>query len=173
MLHLYLLYARFRCFDAETAKAYQQQILDQFFFESEALMEIQHGMYSPALRQRYLKDLFIQWRGLILSYDEGIIKGDAELASAVWRNVFKAKEEVDPVALAGVVAWIRMTLRHLEQMEDEEILLGKDLFARPLEEVMPGVKKDLEVQARMRSKRTAASHGDASSQAPAAAPASG
>ena len=58
-------------------------------------MDVVHDMGSSSIRQRYLKDLFVQWRGVILAYDEGLVKGDAVLAAAVWRNLFKAREDVD------------------------------------------------------------------------------
>ncbi|KAK3902355.1 mitochondrial putative 3-oxoacyl-synthase [Staphylotrichum tortipilum] len=119
MLHMYLLVVRFRGFDAAAQQAYQAPLVNHFFHEAEAKMEDVHHITSGAMRQRYLKDLFVQWRGLILAYDEGIVKGDAVLAAAVWRNLFKADEEVDVRALAAVVAWMRGALMALGSMSDE------------------------------------------------------
>lgn len=78
-------------------------------------------MTSSALRQRYLKDIFVQWRGLLLAYDEGVIKGDAILASAVWRNLFKGSPDVDPRALVAIVGWLRAGLQQMETIKDEDI----------------------------------------------------
>jgi cytochrome b pre-mRNA-processing protein 3 len=121
MLHMYLLVVRFRCFDPAAQQAWQAQLVNHFFYHAEAKMEDVHDLSSRAIRQRYLKDLFVQWRGLILAYDEGIVKGDAVLASAVWRNLFKAREDVDVRALAAVVAWMRSGLRELGEMSDEVV----------------------------------------------------
>jgi len=55
------------------------------------------------------------------AYDEGLVKGDAELAGAVWRNLFKGKEEVDWVKVAEVVAFMRKSVRLLGATELSDI----------------------------------------------------
>jgi hypothetical protein len=132
MLHMYLLVVRFRCLEPATQQAWQSQLVNHFFHQAEAKMEDVHDLSSRMIRQTYLKDLFVQWRGLILAYDEGIVKGDAVLASAVWRNLFKAREDVDVRALAAVVAWMRSGLRELGEMADEDLASAI--------KVLPGLK---------------------------------
>ncbi|KAI1818842.1 hypothetical protein GGS20DRAFT_581230 [Poronia punctata] len=119
MLHMYLIIARIRNLDRDAAQTWQAQIVDHFFFDAEERMDLNHGISSRALRHRYLKELFVQWRGLIAAYDEGLVKGDAVLASAVWRNLFKAREDVDVRLLAAVVSWMRLSLKMLDQMPDD------------------------------------------------------
>lgn len=134
MLHLYLINARIRCFDRETCRSWQQQMIDHFFFECEKKMHVDHGLTSSALRQRYLKDIFVQWRGLILAYDEGLIKGDAILASAIWRNLFKGAPDVDPRALGAIVAWMRSGLVALEDAPDMGLeQYAGDILSRPVD----------------------------------------
>ncbi|PHH64653.1 hypothetical protein CDD81_4094 [Ophiocordyceps australis] len=118
MLHLYLINARLRCFGRETYRTWQQQLTDHFFFEAEKKMHLDHAITSSALRQRYLKDLFVQWRGLLLAYDEGLIAGDAILASALWRNLCKGDATTDPCALLALVGWIRSGLVEMEAISD-------------------------------------------------------
>ncbi len=118
MLHLYLINARLRCFDRDEYRNWSQQMIDHFFFECEKKMHLDHNITSSALRQRYLKDIFVQWRGLLLAYDEGLVKGDAILASAIWRNLFKGDPDVDPRALVAIVGWIRSSLAALEGASD-------------------------------------------------------
>ncbi|KAM9875627.1 hypothetical protein VD0004_g7964 [Verticillium dahliae] len=123
MLHMYLIIARMRCLDRDAARTMQAQFVDNFFFDCERVMHLNHGMTSSALRQRYLKDIFMQWRGLIAAYDEGLAKkSDRVLAAAVWRNLFKAREDADLRSLAAVVAWMRATLRDLEGMAVDDIV---------------------------------------------------
>ena len=86
---------------------------------------------ARAVRNNYLKDLFVQWRGLLAGYDEGLVKGDAVLAAAVWRNVFAGMEEVDAVRLAQVVGYVRGVIKGLEGMGDEEVARGEIVFADP------------------------------------------
>ncbi|KAM0665509.1 hypothetical protein ACQRIT_006375 [Beauveria bassiana] len=118
MLHLYLINARLRCFERDEYRNWSQQMIDHFFFECEKKMHLDHNITSSALRQRYLKDIFVQWRGLLLAYDEGLVKGDAILASAVWRNLFKGDPDADPRALVAIVGWIRSSLSALEGTSD-------------------------------------------------------
>jgi len=140
MLHLYLLVARLRALD-DTAvyKQWQAQVVDHFFYEAERRIVEVHGITSGMLRQKYLKDLFVQWRGVILAYDEGVAKGDAVLAGAVWRNLFKGREEVDVMVLAGVVGFMRRALSEWDRLEDGKFLevlhgmgggVGEDTWAK-------------------------------------------
>jgi cytochrome b pre-mRNA-processing protein 3 len=107
-----------------------------------------HDIQSRMLRNNYLKDLFVQWRGLTAAYDEGLMRGDAVLASAVWRNVLKAEENFDLQKLAEVVAYMRSALMQLEKMEDETITQGDVVFGDP------GAEASLvKVRSRMMDKR--------------------
>ncbi|KAK0738517.1 ubiquinol-cytochrome C chaperone-domain-containing protein [Schizothecium vesticola] len=124
MLHMYLVVVRLRACDAVQYKGWTDQLVDHFFHAAEDRMVKQHAMTSRALRQRYLKDLFVQWRGLLLAYDEGLASGeDAVLASALWRNLFKAREDIDARALAGAVGFMRRCLREWDRMVDDEPFL--------------------------------------------------
>lgn len=122
MLHMYLIVVRLRGCEEVTYKEWHKQLLDHFFHAAEAKMGVAHELTSSSIRQRYLKDLFVQWRGLLLAYDEGLVKGDAVLASAVWRNLFKGREDVDVVALAGVVGFMRRCLKDLDNLPDDDFL---------------------------------------------------
>ncbi|KAK5174616.1 Serine carboxypeptidase 3 [Saxophila tyrrhenica] len=140
-LHMYLLTVRLRTFPAEHAKIWHQQLLDHFFYAAEDRMATWHNISARSVRNKYLKDLWQQWRGVILSYDEGLVKGDAVLAGAVWRNLFKARVETDVRDLGLVVAWLRKELKTLEGMSDEALAevrvrfgdLGAPEVARALE----------------------------------------
>ncbi|KAK7418820.1 Serine carboxypeptidase 3 [Neonectria punicea] len=134
MLHLYLINARIRCFDRDSFHNWQHQLTDHFFFECEKKMHIDHHITSSALRQRYLKDIFVQWRGLLLAYDEGLFKGDAILASAVWRNLFKGSPDVDPRTLVAIVGWMRSSLMRLEAINDNMLAAqAPKILARPVD----------------------------------------
>lgn len=98
-------------------------------------MTVLHQLQARGVRNRYLKDLFVQWRGLMAGYDEGLMKSDAVLAAAVWRNVFKADEEVDLRGLGMVVSYMRRVLRTLESVDDEVIVSGRIRFGDPSSEV--------------------------------------
>ncbi|KAL0931769.1 ubiquinol-cytochrome c chaperone [Colletotrichum truncatum] len=136
MLHMYLVLARLRCLERDAAQALQHQFIDQFFFDCERMMHLNHGMTSSALRQRYLKEIFVQWRGLIAAYDEGVIKDDRVLGAAVWRNLFKSREGADMRQIAAVVAYIRASLRDLEAGAVEDLLVSpRRVFKRDLRDM--------------------------------------
>lgn len=122
MLHMYLIVVRLRCLEKDSWQAWQTQLVNHFFNQAEEMMELNHGMSSRMLRQRHLGNLFQTWRGVILAYDEGLVKGDAVMASAVWRNIFKAEEDADMRHVAAIVSWMRFTLRSLDQMLDPALL---------------------------------------------------
>lgn len=144
MLHMYLLSVRLRCFLAPSAQPWQQHLLDHFFYDAENRMTVCHNMHARGTRNKYLKDLFVQWRGLLAAYDEGLVRGDAVLAAAVWRNVFKAKEDVDLKILAQIVSYMRRALKGLEALPDEKINLAALQFGDPEKEAaLVGLKSRL------------------------------
>lgn len=90
-----------------------------------------HGMSARGVRNRNLKDLWTQWRGVQLAYDEGLIKGDAVMGTAVWRNVFKADPNVDLKDLGIVTAYIMRELQRLGKLDDMTVTEGKVRFGNP------------------------------------------
>jgi cytochrome b pre-mRNA-processing protein 3 len=131
MLHMYLLTVRLRCFPASTSSIYQQHLIDHFFYDAEHRMVVSHNMEARGTRNKYLKDLFVQWRGILFAYDEGLVRGDAALASAVWRNVWKGREDVDVKGLAKVIAYMRKSLMDLEATEELEMQMGNWKWSDP------------------------------------------
>ncbi|KAK7732062.1 Serine carboxypeptidase 3 [Botryosphaeria dothidea] len=132
-LHMYALTTRIRQFPKEYAPAWHQHLIDHFFYEAENRMVIHHNMQARGIRNKYLHDLFIQWRGVMAAYDEGLVKGDAVLATALWRNIWKA-EEINPVGLATLVSYLRREVQRLEQISDEAFTSGEVQFVGPEKE---------------------------------------
>lgn len=134
MLHMYLLSTRFRLFPHGVDRTWQQHLLDHFFYDAENKMAVNHGMHARGTRNKYLKDMFVQWRGLLAAYDEGLAKNDAVLAAAVWRNVFKANENVDVVKLAQIVSYMRKILVEMDSVDDHKFMTSRILFGNPADE---------------------------------------
>jgi cytochrome b pre-mRNA-processing protein 3 len=131
MLHMYFLAIRFRCLPEEQSQPWQQHLLDHFFYDAEDRMTLQHNIVARMTRNGYLKDLFTQWRGLLAAYDEGLMKGDAVLAAAVWRNLFKAQQDVDLKKVALVVAYMRSMAKAMESLPNEAVETGQVAFQDP------------------------------------------
>lgn len=64
-------------------------------------------------------------------YDESLVKGDAVLATAVWRNVFKGEPETDLRRLGEVVSYMRGVLEGLGEMDDKAVAGGEVVFGDP------------------------------------------
>ncbi|KAJ5668826.1 hypothetical protein N7462_009896 [Penicillium macrosclerotiorum] len=128
-LHMYLLTVRLRALpNRESFQTYSRHLIDHFSHNAEHRMDVLHDLGSRSIRNKYLKDLFIQWRGIIAAYDEGLIKGDAVLGAAVWRNLWKASsagpdgKEIDWTKVAWVVAYMRRVLAELAKMDEADIV---------------------------------------------------
>ncbi|KAL3437146.1 ubiquinol-cytochrome C chaperone-domain-containing protein [Aspergillus tetrazonus] len=130
-LHMYLLMVRLRALPShDSLQTYSRHLIDHFSHNAEYRMDVLHGLTSRAIRNKFLKDLFIQWRGVLAAYDEGLIKGDAVLGAAIWRNLWKASyntpdgEEIDWEKVARVVAYMRRVLSELSELHEADLILG-------------------------------------------------
>ncbi|RMZ67911.1 Ubiquinol-cytochrome c chaperone UPF0174 [Pyrenophora seminiperda CCB06] len=123
-IHMYMLQVRFRMFPQSHAPVWIQHLTNQAFYAAEDRLVIWHKFNANTLRQKHLKDMFAQWRAVLLSYDEGLMKGDAMLAAAVWRNLLGAKEDVDFEKLAQIVGYMRRELKRLDNATDDEVASG-------------------------------------------------
>lgn len=130
-LHMYLLTVRLRALPTrESIQTYSRHLIDHFSHNAEHRMDVMHDLGSRSVRNKYLKDLFIQWRGIIAAYDEGLIKGDAVLGAAVWRNLWKASptgpdgKEIDWTKVAWVVAYMRRVLSELSKMDEADLVIA-------------------------------------------------
>jgi len=133
-LHMWIVLARLRLLPAAAAPLWVQHLTDHFFARAERNMDVLHGITVARVRAKYLKDLFEQWRGVTAAYDEGLVKGDAVLAAAVWRNVFSGAEDVDPVALAMVVSYLRREVARVGRLPEHVIASGRIGFGSPADE---------------------------------------
>jgi len=131
---MYLLTVRLRYFPEEFAGIWMQHLHDHFFYEAEHRMNIFHDISSRSIRNKYLKELYNQWRGVQGAYDEGLIRGDAVLAAAVWRNIFKADDNVDWRHVALVVSFMRRSLAGLDKAKDQTIVGAAIKFGSPMSE---------------------------------------
>jgi cytochrome b pre-mRNA-processing protein 3 len=125
---MYMLQVRFRMFPETHAPVWIQHLTNQAFYAAEDRLVIWHKFNANSLRQKYLKDMFSQWRAVLVSYDEGLMKGDAMLAAALWRNLMGGKEDVDFNQLAQIVGYMRRELKRLEDAPMSEVAEGQWTF---------------------------------------------
>jgi cytochrome b pre-mRNA-processing protein 3 len=110
------------------APVWIQHLTNQAFYAAEDRLVIWHKFNANTLRQKHLKDMFAQWRGVLLSYDEGLVKGDAMLAAAIWRNLMGSREDADFEKLAQIVGYMRRELKRLDNATDAEVADGQWKF---------------------------------------------
>ncbi|KAK7538565.1 ubiquinol-cytochrome C chaperone-domain-containing protein [Phyllosticta citribraziliensis] len=158
-LHMYILTTRIRLFPAEHAPTWHQNLIDHFFYEAEKRMVKWHNIAASGIRNKYMHDLHIQWRGLVTAYDEGLVKGDAVLATALWRNMWKA-EKIDPRGLAILVNYVRANVFKLDKSNDGMVLSGFEFDASALREPKlvdkesPWLKKPFEEETEEKEKKS-------------------
>ncbi|KAF2715113.1 hypothetical protein K504DRAFT_396143 [Pleomassaria siparia CBS 279.74] len=137
-MHMYMLQVRFRMLPESHATPWIQHMTNHAFYAAEDRLVVWHKMHSATIRQKFLKDAFAQWRGVLLAYDEGLIKSDAMLAAAVWRNLLSGREDVDFEKLAQIVGYMRKEIKRLVLASNDEVLTGAWKF-----EGDPGDEKDI------------------------------
>lgn len=149
-LHFYILLVHFRTMEDYSAlQMHQRYLIEHFSQNAEDKMVLLHTIDARGIRNRYLKDLFMQWRGCIAAYDEGLVKGDAVLGAAVWRNLFKGEEGVDWEKVAVVVAYMRRCINILGGYQDlnemRDALDGPEgVWARAKEGLLEEVERPAE-----------------------------
>lgn len=152
---MYILTVRLRALPSHDSYfTYSRHLFDHFSHNAEYRMDVYHGINMRGIRNNYLKDLFIQWRGVLAAYDEGLIAGDAVLGAAIWRNIWKGKQDIDDwEKIAEVVAYTRRCISQLATMDEGEFIAaialeddGKKIFGRKQKDanLVGGVSKKIQ-----------------------------
>ncbi|KAJ1916797.1 Ubiquinol cytochrome-c reductase assembly protein Cbp3 [Mycoemilia scoparia] len=132
-MYLWLLTVRLR--SIPNNKHYNQELVDNLFMDAEQKIR-RAGIKSGKIINDTLKDLVSSFRGSLMAYDEGMIKGDAVLASALWRNLLVApvEGEVEEVGCAKLMEELTMYLRKqlvlLEKVSDDDFIRGNFEFEK-------------------------------------------
>ena len=121
-LHMWMLHARMRRLPVDISKQIQNELKNHFFYVAEERMKALHKLTSSDLRTKYLRDFFEQWQGAVFSYDEGLIRGDAILATALWTSIFKSDDRSPVENVTTVVEYARSTLQYLDGLSDADFL---------------------------------------------------
>jgi len=109
---------------------WNELLTNHFFWEAEKQMDFQHKL-DAVVRKKNLDQYFQIWTATIFAYDEGLLKGDAVLGTAIWRLLFNAEDDVDPVKLATVVGYVRRELNRVGQLDDNILARGYAGFGKP------------------------------------------
>ncbi|KAK9447898.1 surface antigen-domain-containing protein [Limtongia smithiae] len=134
-LHIWMLLARMRALPQKYAVIYEQALVDGLFLELERRLAQDYKVKSGRIIDNTMKELNLQLRGSILAYDEALTidtaKGDAVLATAIWRNVFGGRKNIDVAHLATMVRHVRTHLYVLNKLSDFDFAVGRFAFLPP------------------------------------------
>ncbi|GAA6058111.1 hypothetical protein JCM3770_005944 [Rhodotorula araucariae] len=89
-LHVWLLSVRFRSLPPPLGRTYIQELINHMFIDVELRIRGPYAVTQGRLIKGYMNDMLEQYHGACAAYDEGLVRGDAVLAAAIWRNVFGA-----------------------------------------------------------------------------------
>lgn len=145
ILHYWILSVRMRAMPFKYGREYQKKLVDRIFNDLETRMATELGIKSNRTIENYLKDYHSQMLGGVLSYDEGLMTDDITLASALWRNVFNANENVDIRHVEALLVYVRSQLYVLNKMTDRAFGFGKFKFVPPDQVVQPISKQQEEL----------------------------
>ncbi|CCH58009.1 hypothetical protein TBLA_0A02080 [Henningerozyma blattae CBS 6284] len=135
ILHEWILFTRMRAMPFKYGKNYQQKLVDRTFLDIERRLFEEMNVKSGRIVDQYLKDFNTQLRGAVFAYDEGFFTDDATLATALWRNLFGGRKNIDMVQLEAIVRYVRSQLYVLSKMSDREFAKGNFKFVPPNEVV--------------------------------------
>jgi len=115
-------------------------LTDSFFEDIEMRIYHEFNIKSQRYIQKQLKELYQNFRGLTIAYDEGICKSDAVLAAAFWRNLFHySPNSVDFENLAKVVNYFWKNMKLLDLTGQQALLTGEFGFLSP-DRTPPGME---------------------------------
>lgn len=135
ILHEWMLFVRMRAMPFKYGRDYQQKLVDRTFSDIELRLFDEMNIHSGRIVDQYMKDFDTQLKGAVLAYDEGFYSDDCSLTTAVWRNLFGGRKNIDITLLEDVVRYIRSQLYVMSRMSDREFALGKFKFVLPTDDV--------------------------------------
>ncbi len=116
-LHVWLLLARFRALNNETAAtSFAQELINHFFIDAESRMREKFGVQTARLVKGYMRDMHTQQRGALIGLDQGIATTDSDvhLAQALWRNLWGAG------GFEGDVGGVKRKVKGIDKTEKGE-----------------------------------------------------
>jgi hypothetical protein len=115
-------------------------LTDAFFEDIEMRIYYEYNIKSQRYIQNQMKEFYENFRGLMIAYDEGLIKTDAVLAAAFWRNLYQnTPTSVDFEKLAKIVNYFWKNMKLLDMSGQNAIATGEFGFLSP-DRTPPGME---------------------------------
>ena len=129
-LHFALANARLRA-EGAFGKRVAQEAFDRLWADAETGVH-DLGFEQSINRKKVMKELSQSYLGSVVAYDVGVAGSDAELAAALWRNIYKCGAvETDAVAIAALTRYVRAQVHHLDNTPSHDMIRGWWDFLAP------------------------------------------
>lgn len=141
LIHVWMLLVRTRTIDNEPLrKAVSQRIIDNFFLDIERGVIVTAQVTNPIIVGKTNKMLLKTYYGSLAALDEAFLKGDAQLADALYRNLYAFDtEKCSAQKLERVVLYMRRQLFKFDNFDTLPFLTGQWRWEEP--PIMPGSKR--------------------------------
>lgn len=123
ILHLWIYNCRMRA-EGPEAKEVMQSVFEHLWLDIELKLAEAGAKRVNGIVQRMVASYY----GQFLAYDEGLYRGDAVLAAALWRNLLDADEDITPAKLEQLVIYVRRQLARISEAPTEDVIHGKFSF---------------------------------------------
>lgn len=91
-LHAWMLNCRLRALLPPYGRAYQSNLVSMFFNDVQSRMKNSYGVKKASRVDQYAREALHRYHGAVMAYDEGLLRGDPTLASALWRNLLEGRD---------------------------------------------------------------------------------
>lgn len=138
IIHVWLLLVRTRSIEDDALrKAITQRIIDNFFLDIERGVIVTANVTNPIIVGKTNKMLLKTYYGSMAALDEAFLKGDAQLADALYRNLYAFDtENCSAQKLEQVVVYMRRQLYKLDNFDNLPFLTSQWRWEEP--PIMPG-----------------------------------
>ncbi|XP_064636122.1 ubiquinol-cytochrome c reductase complex assembly factor 1-like [Lineus longissimus] len=148
-LHVWLMMVRLHQ-EGEEGKYVKHMLVKALWDDVEnRSKKLGHAALTSA-RRVGIKEIGNHFQAALFAYDEGALGDDRVLGAAIWRIVFEM-QDVDPVLIELIVAYVRKQLKHLDGQLSENLLLKGQTTFLPIygdEELVDNREKLEEILAR-------------------------
>ncbi|KAK3087857.1 hypothetical protein FSP39_011555 [Pinctada imbricata] len=127
-LHVWFLLVRISA-QVKGRKTLEDAIIRTMWEDLEAKMNKVPGAIPH--KSKSLKQMYNHFSMAMLTYDEGLLGDDKDLAQAIWRNMYNSSD-VDPQVLETLVMYIRKQVRHMDMLSDRDFIINGICLLLPL-----------------------------------------
>jgi len=129
-LHMWMILVRLKQ-EGDIGRTLSRHVIEVMWNDMEERLRLLDVIDTSEKREA-MEEYCQQFFGSIIAYDEGLMRDDKVLASALWRNLFHLRKDIDAESLLLMVEYVRKQTQYLEQQDSETILDSGEIKWLPL-----------------------------------------